>query len=655
MAQFLPPFFVSLNLRRKTLVIIASTLGVLITVLYVVTSLVIKGGFAHVERELSRGFSTIEQRHAVTNVARVQNAIDTAIANLAVRDADWAQWDDTYQFIMDHNAAYIASNLTDGALSLLQINLLLMIDREGTLVYGSAFDLEQGQPLPVPASMAAYTAKGGELLRFRDNEDIRQGILLLPEGPLMVVSRPITKSDGTGEMHGAFIIGRYLDRREVASLATLTHLALTAQRADGAHIPPEIRDGVARITAAAPIAVVEDSRDTLSAYAVLNDMFARPALYLKVEIPRDIHHQAEITLASIARHSRFTLLSLVLSIVFTGLMLGWTILFLLETAVISRLAALSRATGEIGASGDFAVRVAFDGNDEITSLSRSVNEMLEGLALSHQEITQQRNDLAEKGLALAAANKQITDNIEYAKRIQTSLLPAAATIEACLGECLIIWRPKDIVSGDLYFVHPTADGFLLVLMDCTGHGVSGAFMTLIAHSALATIVHDQGCWQPGQILTRLNSSLKGTLCQVDSQAPSNDGLDAAACLYDRRQRTLSFAGARRPLLLLQAGELSQIDGDRQSIGYREVPNAYAYQERQLRISAPATVYLCSDGYSDQMGGKGLPFGKKRFQQQLLRNAHRPFAEQERRLLDALDAYRGEREINDDITIIGFRL
>lgn len=198
-------------------------------------------------------------------------------------------------------------------------------------------------------------------------------------------------------------------------------------------------------------------------------MSANKAILLEVDIPRNIHRQAESTLVSINAHGRSILVALVLSIFFSGLMLGRAILFLLERSVISRLARLSGRTSAIGESGDFAARVLVEGNDEISSLSRSVNVMLEPLSHSHQ---------------------QITDNIEYAKRIQSSLLPTPEVILACLGEAMVIWQPKAIVSGDLFFIHHEGNDFLVVLMDCTGHGVSGAFMTLIVHSALRTIVED---------------------------------------------------------------------------------------------------------------------------------------------------------------------
>lgn len=625
--------FLSLSLREKTVAIIASTLCFLIVGLYFLTSLVVRIGFINVENELYQGFGEVERQDTITNVSRVVNAIDTRIENLAVKFADWARWDDTYAFIVDNNAQYRESNLYENALGVLKVNLLMMIDASGRVVYADAFDLDKGRSAAIPTSLSAYTGHSGSLVQYSSNEDVKQGLLLLPEGPLMVVSRPIIKSDGTGVIRGAFIVGIFINKSEIQHLSKLTRLNIKCHRANAADIPDDISAGVAMLSKATPIAVLPSSLDVISGYTVLNDMSANKAILLKVDIPRNIHRQAESTLVSIKAHGRSILVALVLSIFFSGLMLGGAILFLLERSVISRLAKLSGRTNAIGESGDFAARVLVEGNDEISSLSRSVNVMLETLSHSHQ---------------------QITDNIEYAKRIQSSLLPTPEVILACLGEAMVIWQPKAIVSGDLFFIHHEGNGFLVVLMDCTGHGVSGAFMTLIAHSALRTIVEDQGCLQPAQILHRLNAALKTTLYQVDHHAASDDGLDAAVCHFERGSRVLTFAGAKRPLVWITAEGLNTIEGDRQSIGYVGVDIDAVYTEHRIELGNLATIYLFSDGYADQIGGKGFPFGRKHFYHLLKEHATLSLPEQERVLLSAFDTYRGEREIYDDITVIGFR-
>ncbi len=277
-----------------------------------------------------------------------------------------------------------------------------------------------------------------------------------------------------------------------------------------------------------------------------------------------------------------------------------------------------------------------------------------------------------------AANMKIMDSIRYAKMIQTSLLPNPADLKTYLPESFLIWMPKDIVGGDFIFTDycpplspPDWGGSLiLAVIDCTGHGVPGAFMTTIASSGLRRIVRDECCHDPGEILDKLNFFVKNTLQQDTGHALSDDGLDAAICLISGQSSVfgsysdngdqatgdghLVFAGARLPLYYIQNNSLNIIKGDRMSIGYKRSDLSFNFTNHTVKIEKGMSFYMFSDGFIDQLGGeKGTRFGSRRFKELLTENSRKPFDEQRNLLLKSFDGHKGEQERQDDVTVVGF--
>ncbi|MFA6009847.1 MAG: AAA family ATPase, partial [Desulfobacteraceae bacterium] len=200
------------------------------------------------------------------------------------------------------------------------------------------------------------------------------------------------------------------------------------------------------------------------------------------------------------------------------------------------------------------------------------------------------------------ANAHIMESIRYAKMIQQSMLPNQTQVKSWLPDSFIIWEPRDVIGGDFFFSDVFDDGCIIAVVDCTGHGVPGALMTMIATSGLKKIIRDEGCREPAKILSRLNAFVKISLQQNTEHALSNDGLDAAICYVDARSKTLSFAGARIPLIMMDNGELKVIKGDKQSIGYTKSDLDYTYTEHHFPLVTGHRFYLATDGYADQMGG-----------------------------------------------------
>jgi len=259
-----------------------------------------------------------------------------------------------------------------------------------------------------------------------------------------------------------------------------------------------------------------------------------------------------------------------------------------------------------------------------------------------------------------AANNKIIESIRYAKMIQTSLMPNPANMKEYLSDSFFIWKPRDIVGGDIIFADAPEYGYIIAVIDCTGHGVPGAFMTMIASSSLKRIVKDEGCFDPGEILKRLNFIVKTTLHQDTDYALSNDGMDAAVCYikpkisYLTSSFGLTFAGARLPLYYVFNGQVNVIKGDRQSIGYKRCDLNHSFANQSVKIEKGMAFYMASDGFADQMGGeRRRRFGSGRFRQLLKKCADMPFDRQREAFLKVFNVYKGDHEIQDDITVVGF--
>jgi len=267
----------------------------------------------------------------------------------------------------------------------------------------------------------------------------------------------------------------------------------------------------------------------------------------------------------------------------------------------------------------------------------------------------------------AEKNRLVMESIDYASVIQQSLSrPSREAMRRALSDHFLVWEPRDIVSGDFYYFHEYDDGFLVVLFDCTGHGVPGAFMTLIMSAflqgALAAVGHDD----PGGLIGAVNREVKTAMGHVDHQnvaerddaEGADDGMDAAFCWVDLKQRTLTYAGAHLPILLLtpDAKEVQVIDGDRLGVGYADTPMDQVWQNHQLDLPEGSSLYCFTDGFVDQLGGeKRIAFGKRRTREVILRNRSKTMPEQRLELLAALQQYQGNETRKDDVSAIGLRI
>ncbi len=268
-------------------------------------------------------------------------------------------------------------------------------------------------------------------------------------------------------------------------------------------------------------------------------------------------------------------------------------------------------------------------------------------------------DITERKRAeqqLAEAHQLITSSIEYASHIQRSALPPDALMSEALDEYFVIWEPRDVVGGDIYWARRVEGGHIIVMADCTGHGVPGAFLTMIATGALrqAIIEHPDG--DPAKVIGRMNSFIKNSLRQDTAEGPSDDGLELGICRIDEGGERLTFAGARFSLWVLNGHGAEEIKGDKSGIGYRQVPLDRTFTNHEVPQTPGSAYYLFSDGLVDQVGGdKRRAFGKKRIIAVLKEYLTRPLAKQRDAIMAAFTAYQGDEIRRDDVTFLGFRI
>ena len=250
----------------------------------------------------------------------------------------------------------------------------------------------------------------------------------------------------------------------------------------------------------------------------------------------------------------------------------------------------------------------------------------------------------------------IGDSINYATHIQHSILPHHKSFEDVTSDHFIIWEPRDKVGGDLYWCNPWGLGKLVALGDCTGHGVPGAFMTMIANGAMEMATLETMPGDVGALLQRVHQLVQETLGQHLSDGDSDDGLDLGVCYLSPEKKTFKFAGARFSLFRVDDNEVIEIKGDKSGTGYRGIPFNVSFTSHEVEAAEHTSFYMTSDGLVDQVGGpKGRGFGKRRFKNLLAQLGSLPMNEHIEAIRRALQDYQGEEKRRDDVSVMGFRL
>jgi two-component system chemotaxis sensor kinase CheA len=279
--------------------------------------------------------------------------------------------------------------------------------------------------LEIPPSLTTLLNSDAKAIIADSTEQVMTGILSLPESPIIFVSRPITQSDGTGPVRGRLVFAVYIDSAINAQLCTVTHLAQHQFTMTSDSLPPDVKKALKTITTESPVCIIPLDKKVIAGYTVIKDYFAKPVIALRVDIPREIFHQGELTLNEIRNRGHVIMISLVVSIIATGVLLGLIMLLALEKSVLKRVHLLSTQATAIGSSNDFSKRVEAAGKDEISTLGSSINVMLGALNETHNQIAR-RNDEMQLLMntvpsALVSINENMLINPEYSKSAETIL------------------------------------------------------------------------------------------------------------------------------------------------------------------------------------------------------------------------------------------
>jgi serine phosphatase RsbU (regulator of sigma subunit) len=293
--------------------------------------------------------------------------------------------------------------------------------------------------------------------------------------------------------------------------------------------------------------------------------------------------------------------------------------------------------------------------EEITVQAEQLLEKNAQIQESNEEIQTQAEQLIFTNQELRYQHEQITDSINYAKRIQTVMLPSKEFVDELIPENMVLLRPRDIVSGDFYWYKQIKNFIIFAAADCTGHGVPGAFMSMLGMSFLNDIVSKSRFDKPNEILNTLRKRIKKSLNQTGKSNEAADGMDISICVYDTEYNIMQFAGAYNSLYLIRDNELQVYKADRQPVAIYIQEKDFTNHE--FKVQKGDCIYLFSDGYKDQFGGdSGQKFKSKRFNQLLLDIHQKPMPEQ-REILDKtiVEWMDNKYDQIDDILVLGVRI
>lgn len=273
---------------------------------------------------------------------------------------------------------------------------------------------------------------------------------------------------------------------------------------------------------------------------------------------------------------------------------------------------------------------------------------LEELLVNHDLVADQKDEISRK-------NKEIQSSIVYASKIQNAVLHSTNELDAALSNYFIFNRPKDIVSGDFYWQEQVDNKIVIAAADATGHGVPGAFMSLLGVTMLNDVVKEEAHVSAGKILTCLREKTKAVLKQSGEGEFQKDGYDIALCIIDIEHKKLEFAGAYNPLYLIRSNELIEIKADKMPVGIH-LNEKKSFTTHLIDLKEGDCIYMFSDGFIDQFGGKNDQKFKIKPFKELLRQIHnKPFSIQESILSTTFDEWKGKNDQTDDVLVVGLRI
>lgn len=319
---------------------------------------------------------------------------------------------------------------------------------------------------------------------------------------------------------------------------------------------------------------------------------------------------------------------------------------------------------EVGQGNFDSVYTPLSNSDQLGSALLKMREDLaenervleEKVRMRTAEVVKQKEEIEQQKLQIEEYYVQVTDSINYAKRIQDAILPPERLAKELLPQSFILFKPKDIVSGDFYWLEKANNKVFFATVDCTGHGVPGAFMSIVGHNNLKNALQKTNGESPAKVLDELNRGVSETLHQKEDGSSSKDGMDIACCAINFETLELEYAGAYNPLYILRDGEIEQIKANKFPIGSFLTKKVDQFTNNKVQLKKGDILYLFSDGYADQFGGaKSRKLMYKRFRELLISISYLPMVEQRNQLDDFLSDWMGDEEQVDDIIVMGVKV
>ncbi len=370
------------------------------------------------------GFISIEKRDTIKHTQRALSALYNEIKNLDIIVADYAAWDDSYQFIQDGNQAFIDATLPVTTFNSLKVNVILYVQFPNTIIFAKAVDLDSGEEMAFPKGLDAHLSSDSPLLKQLDTpQHHSSGVLVIPEGILLISSRPILTSERKGPVNGVIIMGRYLDDPAIQRLSDVTQLSLSIQRIDSSNMPIDFQKAISNFSHENPIVVDTLSSNLISGYVQVQDLYQKTCMIIRMNSSRDIFQQGHLTINYF-----------IVSVLMIGFVLGLVILFLIERIILSRLSRLDKEIKTIQNEKDLSARVLVRGKDELTHFSETINEMLGALEQSQIELKSHRDILEElvknRTQELRNTNQCLRDEIVERQRLSEELQKAKDAAES---------------------------------------------------------------------------------------------------------------------------------------------------------------------------------------------------------------------------------
>ena len=417
-----------MKLANKTFVIIAAILGILII------------GQVYLAREiLMSGFDKLEKRDATASVERFRDAMQEQIDSLAIKVIDWSVWDDAYNYVNTRSKEFEESNLKDNTMPNMKLQLFVFLDAKHNVVFGKIVD-PQGNAVSIPPSVRIYLQQHPDLYAFRDESHHINGVAILDGHPMLISSQPIIKSDGSGPIAGAIIFGRYLDQVAIEKLSHLIHLSLMIAPANRT-IPANIAKAAPSLRVPEDIVITVTSEELLTGYVFYNDLYGEKCFYTAIQIPRDVHKQAEATMVAF-------LSTMLIGGLFLTIITYWA----MNRSVVQPIIGLNQKIHAIGENVSLSMRLPVEGHDEIASLALEVNQMLGHIEESKTSV-QRLLDNTKQGFFIFGTDGLIANDFSRSVLDIFGANPAGKHIAGLLQEEPGVWGnfSKSLFAEDLPF------------------------------------------------------------------------------------------------------------------------------------------------------------------------------------------------------------